>query len=103
MYRLSAGFTFLLLITAVWSQQCATGHRCHPEATCSVSQTAALGYTCLCSSGFVGNGFECYTITSVATGGFHTCALISDGSVKVSTHFPSVKCFLILLAFQVLG
>lgn len=89
MNRLSTGLAFFILLVAVaWSQPCGfflLGHRCHPEAACSVSQTASLGYTCLCGTGYVGNGFECFTITSVAAGGFHTCALISDGSVKVST------------------
>ena len=85
MHYLSTTFSFLLLSAVVWSQRCPTGHRCHPEATCTVSQTASVGYTCVCGTGYVGNGFECFTVTGVASGGFHTCALISDGSVKVST------------------
>jgi hypothetical protein len=104
MHRLSVTFTFFLLVAAAWSQQCAIGHRCHPEAACSVSQTASLGYTCLCGSGFVGNGFECFTLTAVYTGGFHTCAIISDGSVKVNTAiFPQRTCDLTLFCLQVLG
>ncbi len=93
MCKLSAKFLLLLLLTGAWAQQCPTGHRCHSEATCSVSQTASLGYTCLCGTGYLGNGFECFTVSSVANGGFHTCAIISDGSVKVrASVFREIQC-----------
>ena len=93
MCKLSADFLLLLLLTVAWAQQCPTGHRCHSEATCSVSQTASLGYTCVCGTGYLGNGFECFTVSSVANGGFHTCAIISDGSVKVrASVFREIQC-----------
>jgi hypothetical protein len=84
--HLSSSIAFFLIITVARAQQCPVGHRCHPEATCSVSQTVSIGYTCVCGNGYLGNGFECFTVTAVASGGFHTCVIISDGSVKVGAH-----------------
>ena len=86
---------------------CTTGaHACHHLATCQISTTNKVGYTCECNNGFKGNGkkqFSDFTGAEIAAGGPKGCVDVDECKFNLDNCAFGQFCVNSIGSFQCFG